>query len=129
MTGLPNRDAGVSAQSGQGGRSGGAPARRRFRTDDLEIDLETRTVIRSGVPVDLTNTEWNLLEALSQHPGESLTRRWLLERVWGDAYADDVDLLRVFIRRLRTKIETDASAPKIILTVPGVGYGWVLRPV
>jgi two-component system KDP operon response regulator KdpE len=102
---------------------------RRFRTDDLEINIETRTVIRSGSPVDLTNTEWSLLEALSQHPGESLTRRWLLEHVWGEAYADDVDLLRVFIGRLRTKIEADASDPKIVLTVPGVGYGWSLRPV
>jgi two-component system, OmpR family, KDP operon response regulator KdpE len=129
MMGFPDRDAEVSAQSGQGGRSEGSPPRRRFRTGDLEIDVETRTVNRSGVPVDLTNTEWSLLEALSQHPGESLTRRWLLERVWGEAYADDVDLLRVFIRRLRTKIEADASQPKIILTVPGIGYGWVLRSV
>ena len=100
-----------------------------FRTsDDLEVDLETRTVERTGQRIRLTKTEWSLLEALSEHPGKLLTHNWLLERVWGAGYADDVDVLRVFISQLRRKIETDPSRPRIIATDPGIGYRWLLRP-
>ena len=69
-----------------------------------------------------------LLEALSEHPGKLLTHRWLLERVWGTGYADDVDVLRVFISQLRRKIEEDPGSPAIIATDPGIGYRWLARP-
>ncbi len=100
----------------------------RFQNDQLEIDLELRRVVRAGNEVRLTKTEWSLLEALSQHPGKLLTHRWLLEQVWGPGYADDVDVLRVFISQLRRKIEPEPGRPQIIATDPGIGYRWLLRP-
>jgi two-component system KDP operon response regulator KdpE len=106
----------------------GTPRPHRFRTEDLEIDLDTQSVSRAGAEVRLTKTEWGLLTALCQHPGKLLTHRWLLERVWGPGYAVDVDVLRVFISQLRKKIEADPGRPKIITTDPGIGYRWLLRP-
>jgi two-component system, OmpR family, KDP operon response regulator KdpE len=106
----------------------GTPRPRRFHTEQLDVDLETHQVVRAGTQVRLTKTEWALLEALCQHPGELLTRRWLLERVWGPGYADDIDVLRVFISQLRKKIEADSGQPKIITTDPGIGYRWMLQP-
>jgi two-component system KDP operon response regulator KdpE len=100
----------------------------RFHADDLEIDLDARRVTRAGDEVRLTKTEWALLTELCQHPGKLLTHRWLLERVWGPGYADDVDVLRVFISQLRKKLEQDPARPKLIATDPGIGYRWLLRP-
>jgi two-component system KDP operon response regulator KdpE len=99
-----------------------------FRTRQLEVDLESHRVTRGAEEVRLTKTEWALLEAMSEHPGKLLTHRWLLERVWGAGYGDDLDVLRVFISQLRRKIEEDPSRPQIIATDPGVGYRWLLRP-
>jgi two-component system KDP operon response regulator KdpE len=107
---------------------GGGPPSARFESGDLEIDLEAHRVVRSGSEVRLTRTEWGLLEALSRHPGKLLTHRWLLENVWGPGYSDDIDVLRVFISQLRRKIETDSGRPRIIMTDPGIGYRWLLRP-
>jgi two-component system, OmpR family, KDP operon response regulator KdpE len=106
----------------------GTPRPARFRTDELEIDLDTRRVVRAGVEVRLTKTEWALLVELCQHPGKLLTHHWLLERVWGPGYAGDVDVLRVFISQLRKKLEQDPGRPKLIATDPGIGYRWLLRP-
>jgi two-component system, OmpR family, KDP operon response regulator KdpE len=106
----------------------GAPRPVRFRIDELAIDLDTRSVTRAGAEVRLTKTEWALLTALCQHPGKLLTHHWLLERVWGPGYAEDVDVLRVFISQLRKKLEPDPGRPKIITTDPGIGYRWLLRP-
>jgi two-component system, OmpR family, KDP operon response regulator KdpE len=100
----------------------------RFRTEGWEIDLDSRRVVRDGTDVHLTKTEWSLLEALSRHPGKLLTHRWLLEKVWGAGYAEDNDVLRVFISQLRAKIEEDPRRPKIIATDAGIGYRWLLRP-
>ena len=60
-------------------------------------------------------------------PGKLLTHGWLLTHVWGEGYADDVDVLRVFVSQLRKKIEREHTRPTIIVTEPGVGYRWVLR--
>jgi two-component system, OmpR family, KDP operon response regulator KdpE len=106
----------------------GAPKPVRFRTDELQIDLDTNSVTRAGAEVRLTKTEWGLLTELCQHPGKLLTHRWLLERVWGPGYAEDVDVLRVFISQLRKKLEQDPARPKLIATDPGIGYRWLLRP-
>jgi two-component system KDP operon response regulator KdpE len=108
--------------------SHGTPARVTFRAEDLEIDLDAHRILRAGEEVRLTKTEWSLLEALSQHPGKLLTHRWLLERVWGPGYSEDVEVLRVFISKLRHKIEPDAGRPRAIATDPGIGYRWLLRP-
>jgi two-component system, OmpR family, KDP operon response regulator KdpE len=109
-------------------RAQGAPRPARFRTDDLQIDLDARRVTRAGIEVHLTKTEWALLAELCQHPGKLLTHRWLLERVWGPGYAGDVDVLRVFVSQLRKKLEQDPARPKLIATDPGIGYRWLLRP-
>jgi two-component system KDP operon response regulator KdpE len=106
----------------------GTPRPRRFRADDLHIDLDTRRVTRAGAEVRLTKTEWALLAELCQHPGKLLTHHWLLERVWGPGYAGDVDVLRVFISQLRKKLEHDPGRPMLIATDPGIGYRWLLRP-
>jgi len=97
-----------------------------FRTEELEIDLAKHRVVRGGADVRLTKTEWGLLEALAGHQGKLLTHAWLLEHVWGVGYADDLDVLRVFVSQLRKKVETDPARPQIIVTEPGVGYRWVL---
>jgi two-component system KDP operon response regulator KdpE len=108
--------------------SAGAPQAVRFRAGGLEIDLEAHRVVRSGLEVKLTRTEWSLLEELARHPGKLLTHRWLLERVWGPGYSEDVDVLRVFISQLRRKMEDDPGRPRIVATEPGIGYRWLLRP-
>ena len=61
-------------------------------------------------------------------PGKLLTQRWLLDRVWGSGYDEDVDVLRVFVSQLRKKIEPDPRRPRIVVTDPGIGYRWALRP-
>jgi two-component system KDP operon response regulator KdpE len=99
----------------------------RFRAGGLEIDLAQRRVVRDGNGVHLTKTEWALLEAFAAHPGKLLTHAWLLTHVWGEGYANDVDVLRVFVSQLRKKIEQDATRPAFIVTEPGVGYRWVLQ--
>jgi two-component system, OmpR family, KDP operon response regulator KdpE len=100
----------------------------RFEEDGLVIDLGAHRVSRDGEDVHLTKTEWALLEAMSEHPGKLLTHRWLLERVWGTGYQEDVEVLRVFVSQLRRKIEPDAARPSLILTDPGIGYRWAAQP-
>lgn len=101
----------------------------RFEHEGISIDLDAHLVTRDDEGVRLTKTEWALLETLATHPGKLLTHAWLLERVWGPGYADDIDVLRVFVSQLRRKVERDPARPYIILTEPGVGYRWALRPL
>jgi len=101
----------------------------RFEADGVSIDLLARRVVRDGDDIHLTKTEWALLEALAGHPGKLLTHRWLLERVWGSGYQEDVEVLRVFVSQLRRKVEPNPGRPALILTDPGVGYRWAAEPV
>jgi DNA-binding response OmpR family regulator len=89
---------------------------------ELRFDAGGRSVWRSGKLIPLSKTELRLLRALAARPGAVLSHAALLERVWGPAYHDATDFLWVYIRRLRKKIEADPSAPRYILTVPGIGY-------
>jgi len=98
-----------------------------YLVGDVEIDLGERRVRRDGRDVHLTKTEWALLETMSASAGKLLTHRWLLERVWGDGYGDDVEVLRVFVSQLRHKIEPDPRRPQAIVTEPGIGYRWTAR--
>jgi two-component system KDP operon response regulator KdpE len=100
-----------------------------FRNGDVRIDMGARRVVRDGEDVHLTKTEWSLLEAFTAASGKLLTHRWLLEHVWGGGYEDDVEVLRVFVSQLRKKIEPDPHRPGAIVTEPGVGYRWSIRPV
>jgi two-component system KDP operon response regulator KdpE len=96
-----------------------------LRFDDLVLDLGRRLVTVRDEPVHLTRTEYGLLEALASHPGKLLTHRWLLQRVWGSAYGEESNYLRVYVRQLRQKLGDRADAPRFILTEPGVGYRWL----
>jgi len=89
---------------------------------DLEMDLTKRRTTMGGQEVRLTPTEYELLKYLATNAGKVLTRRQLLEQVWGSDFTSDVQYLRVYIGQLRKKIEPDPSRPQYIITEPGVGY-------
>jgi DNA-binding response OmpR family regulator len=90
--------------------------------DHLTVDLTQRRVYRDGVEVMLTPTEYRLLALLASHRGKVLTHEMLLEQVWGHEWRGELHQLRVYIARLRQKIEPDATAPRYLLTRPGFGY-------
>ena len=96
--------------------------RRGWSSGSLVIDFTARTVDNSGVTSHLTPKELDLLRYLTQHPNEAVSHRQLLQAVWGPDYGDQVDYLRVFIRSLRKKIETNPEHPEYITTEPWVGY-------
>ena len=89
---------------------------------DLVINFAKRQVTRAGTEVKLTPTEYSLLQELAVNSGKVLTHTHLLKRVWGSEYQDEREYLHVFVRRLRSKLESDPNNPKYILTVSGVGY-------
>lgn len=88
----------------------------------LLIDLEGRVVRRGDTEIRLTPTEFALLAQLVTHAGKVLTHRQLLQRVWGPEYGDEAEYLRVYVQRLRRKIEPEPATPRYLLTEPGVGY-------
>jgi DNA-binding response OmpR family regulator len=92
------------------------------RFGNIEIDFEQRLVWRDGERVKFTPTEFSLLQELALHPGKIFTHETLLRRVWGTEHSRDAEYLRVYIGRLRRKIEIDSSKPLHILTEPGIGY-------
>ena len=91
----------------------------------LMIDIDGRVIRREGVEIRLTPTEFALLAQLVAHAGKVVTHRQLLQRVWGPEYGDEAEYLRVYMQRLRRKIEADPAAPHYLLTEPGVGYRFV----
>ena len=93
-----------------------------LRLGALTIDVARRAVLRDGVPVHLTPTEWALLLALLKRPGRTVTHRQLFREVWHDSYGDTQQYLRVYVAHLRKKLEADPYAPRHLLTEPGVGY-------
>jgi len=92
------------------------------RFGNIEIDFEQRQVWRDSERVRFTPTEFSLLQELALHPGKIFTHETLLRRVWGTEHSRDAEYLRVYIGRLRRKIEIDSSKPLHILTEPGIGY-------
>ena len=93
-----------------------------FESRGLEVDLSRRRVVVRGAEVQLTPTEYELLRLLVSHAGKVLTHGQILKQIWGAAYADQQNVLRVNISNLRQKIEEDPSRPKHIVTELGVGY-------
>jgi two-component system KDP operon response regulator KdpE len=89
---------------------------------EVTVDLGTRTVSRAGCEVILSPTEYLLLAELARHAGQVLDHRTLLQRVWGAAYASERNYLWTFIRRLRSKLEADPAAPRVIVTAGRQGY-------
>ena len=92
---------------------------------DLEIDIPARTVKKGGELLKLTSTEFNLLALLSVNEGRVLTHQYILKQIWGMGAQSETQYLRVFIRTLRKKIETNSDKPEHIHTESGVGYRFV----
>ncbi len=95
------------------------------RIGTMEIDLDGHVVRQAGVEVRLSPTEFALLGQLVTNPGKVLTHRMLLQRVWGAEYGDEAEYLRVYMGRLRRKLEPDPANPCYLVTEPGVGYRFV----
>ncbi|MBQ3011454.1 MAG: response regulator transcription factor [Oscillospiraceae bacterium] len=89
---------------------------------EITLDTEKRQAFRSGVPVDLTMKEFDLIEFFMKKPGKVFSRENLLDLVWGYDYQGDIRTVDVHIRRLREKLEPNPAAPEYILTKWGVGY-------
>ncbi|BAY08084.1 response regulator transcription factor NblR [Calothrix sp. NIES-2098] len=96
----------------------------QLRFGDLVLDIGTRRAIHNGRVIDLTMKEFELLKFLMEHPREVLTREQILENVWGYDFMGESNVIEVYIRYLRLKIE-DEGQKRLIQTVRGVGY--VLR--
>ncbi len=102
-----------------------SPASGVKRFGDLEIDLAGHIVRLHGGAVRLSPIEFSLLEQLVTHAGKVISHRMLLQRIWGPEYGGEAEYLRVYINRLRQKLESDPSHPRYLLTEPGVGYRFV----
>jgi two-component system KDP operon response regulator KdpE len=89
---------------------------------NIEIDLNRRLVKKEGEVVSLTRTEWMLLQHLAANAGKVMLNTELLSKVWGPEYRDDLQYLRVWVSRLRSKLEPDPGNPTIIKTLQGIGY-------
>jgi two-component system, OmpR family, KDP operon response regulator KdpE len=97
---------------------------RSIQAGDINIDLDAGRVTRGGQPVQLTRTEYRLLEVLATNAGRLCIHRFLLECVWGRQ--QKAHYLRVHMAKLRHKLEDDPSVPRVLLTEPGIGYRLVL---
>lgn len=104
-----------SAQSnGQGGQI--------LTFGDITMNTATREVSRRGQAIELTVTEYNLLHLFMDHPRQVLDRQTILNRVWGYDFLGETNIIEVYVRYLREKIEDSPSSPRLIVTVRGVGY-------
>jgi two-component system KDP operon response regulator KdpE len=93
-----------------------------LKLDDVEVNFESRRVIVAGKPIRLTSKEFDLLLYLATHRNRTISHRELLREVWGSEHVDERKYLRVFVNRLRKKIEASPRDPKFLLTEPFVGY-------
>ena len=91
---------------------------------DAELLIRNRTLEKNGERVRLTQVEYAILKLFMQNPGRALSREDILTAVWGPDYEGELKIVDVNIRRLRIKIEDDATTPKYITTVWGFGYKW-----
>ncbi len=108
----------------QGGLGTGEPP---FEAGEVRVDFARREVTVSERRVSLSPTEYDLLYQLVHNADRVVSHEVLLARVWGREYTDEIDYLKVYIRRLRNKLEKDPHQPRYILTAPSVGY-WFRRP-
>jgi two-component system KDP operon response regulator KdpE len=93
-----------------------------IRFGDVSIDLPNRQVVRAGETVHCTPVEFRLLSHLTTHPGKVLTHRQLLREVWGPSHIEQSHYLRIYMGRLRQKLEADPARPRHFVTETGVGY-------
>ena len=104
-----------------GSVGGGAPSTAR-QFGDLEIDVDAREVRVAGSPIELSKTEFDILDALSEQPRVSLSRDQLLERVWGPNWFGDDHVIDVHVSNLRQKLGDDPRSPRYLKTIRGFGY-------
>ena len=97
--------------------------------DALRLNTATREVAVDGRDVALTRTEFDILAAIAAAPRRVFSRRQLVDAVWGEGWGGDEHIVDVHITHLRRKIDDDASAPRFIDTVRGVGYRFVAEPI
>ena len=103
-------------------QGGGGDSEPVITAGEISIDLSKRLVTVGGTPVRLSRKEYDLLRILASHPGKVITHQQLLQEVWGQAYVEETQYLRVYIGQLRQKLEKEPAAPKYLVTEPGVGY-------
>ena len=89
---------------------------------DVELNMATHEVTRAGRQIDLTVTEYNLLHLFMSHVGQALDRQTILNQVWGYDFLGETNIIEVYVRYLREKIEDSPSSPRYIQTIRGVGY-------
>ncbi len=100
----------------------------RNEASGLQIDLDSRTVTRHGQTITLAPLEYSMLYHLTHNDGRVMTHQNLLTKVWGQEYAQEEDYLKVYIRRLRAKLNYDPQDPELIHTKRGEGYVFQVRP-
>lgn len=88
----------------------------------MHVDLSRRRVLVRGAEVHLTPTEYRLLTTLARHAGKVVAHQQLIREVWGPSHTDQGHYVRVYMARLRHKIEVEPARPRYLLTEPGVGY-------
>jgi two-component system KDP operon response regulator KdpE len=93
-----------------------------FAVGGLQFDLVRRVVTVDGQEVHLSPKQYRLLQVLVQNAGKVVTHQQLLNDIWGSDHTEDVQYLRVFVRKIRNKIETDPARPRYLLTELGIGY-------
>jgi len=91
----------------------------------LRIDLAASSVARDGERVHLTPREWAVLQLLVENSGKLVTQQHVLRSVWGPAYTEETQYLRVYLAQLRRKLERDPAHPEHLVTEPGMGYRFV----
>lgn len=94
----------------------------RIVRGEIEVDLERHKLMVRGEVIDITPTEYNLLVYLMKNAGKALPHRAILQHVWGTEYGDEAEYLRVYIGKLRQKIEADPLKPQYLHTEHGIGY-------
>jgi two-component system KDP operon response regulator KdpE len=98
------------------------PAQHIFTFGSVVVDLAAHTVKKNEEFIKLTATEYSLLSLFVRNAGKVLTHNYILEQVWGHAYADETQYTRVYLAQLRKKLEDDPANPKLFLTESGIGY-------
>jgi len=103
------------------GASGGGGDEPVVETGAFTVDLARSVVTRNGEVVHLTPTEWRMLEVLARNVGRLVGQKQLLQQVWGPAYETETNYLRLYLVKLRKKLEPEPSRPRHLLTEPGLG--------
>ncbi len=109
----------AALRQGHGDGDGAEPV---LSVGELTIDMSKRLVSRAGTPVKLSRKEYDLLRVLASNPDRVITHQHLLKEIWGPAYVEETQYLRVYIGQLRQKLERDPANPMHLITEPGVGY-------